>query len=110
MLAGSYLVSVIPLYSYQFLFLRVSSNYPFYLLVLLVSSRCTTCGPSGLLPLVSRGSTKFHNHVLCSHSCSSVSLHWTQHSQHSVDWSVPAVCVLFCSFIYLLFCHSTPLI
>ena len=37
MLGVSYLVSVIPLYSYQFMYLRVSSNYPFYLLVLLVS-------------------------------------------------------------------------
>ena len=39
MLVASYMTSVVPLHCYQFLYLRISSNFPFYLLVLLVSGR-----------------------------------------------------------------------
>ena len=36
MLVANYMTSVVPLHCYQFLYVRVSSNFPFYLLVLLV--------------------------------------------------------------------------
>ena len=39
MLVARYMTSVVPLHCYQFLYLRISSNFPFYLLVLLVSGQ-----------------------------------------------------------------------
>lgn len=91
MLAGSYLVSVIPLYSYQFLYLRVSSNYPFYLLVLLVSSRCITCGPSGLLPLVSRVI------IMCCAPTLAVQFFFTELSTLNALWTGQSPQYVYCS-------------
>ena len=48
MLVASYMTSVVPLHCYQFLYLRISSNFPFYLLVLLVSGQLSCWGKERL--------------------------------------------------------------